>query len=1176
MGHRFSHAFKSLDVDVARDIDAACRRFEVAWRAEQPLTIETAIVTFARRENLAELIRELTRLERELRTMRGEQPRAEEYACRFPEFMVAIAEAFADDGPDGMPASDSGSLREEATIGYTPARAEDGTDDQSDINSRRGSASPRDDATCAPGDPRTKPRDRGSAGDDAGPVRYFGHYLLEKELARGGMGVVFKARQVNLNRTVALKIILAGQLASETEVKRFYLEAEAAANLDHPGIVPIYEVGQHEGQHYFSMGFVDGESLSHRIASGPLAPRTAAGLMKEVADAVQYAHDRGVIHRDLKPANVLLDARGRPRVTDFGLAKKLDAEASGLTGSGQIMGTPSYMPPEQAGGKWGEVGPAADIYSLGATLYALLTARPPFQAATPMDTVIQVISEEPVPPRRLNASIPIDLETICLKCLQKEPSKRYASVAALAEDLRRNLDGEPIVARPVTAIERTWRWCRRKPVVAGLSASVLALLLVVSIGSIAAAWKFRRETQAKSQLLRGSYLTQAEAKRNSGIAGSRLEGLDALAKAAAIRPGSDLRDQAIACMVQPDLRRIRTIGADKRLTNFGVALDPTFEHYAFSDAAGTLFVHRTDDGAEVGRLARASKTGEIWWLRFSPDGQYLFAKDKMQNCRILQWRTGRVIVDIATRLASPGGCFTPDGKSVAIGEINASVGIYDLETGQQRKRFKVPAQPNQCVFDPTGARLAITSDQGTSIDIVNVTSDAREQFLANATAGSSSGIAWSSDGKRLAVGYADGTCSIWDVATRRTTVTMKGHENLVISTAFSADGRFVITACWDGTVRMWNADSGRQEVSLSGGEFLIDATRTRIGVVDPPGVVICELSAAPELRHFEVPDHGNAIGFSPDDRLLGIATTNFGVLFHNPDTGEAVGGIPVPGINDFAFRPGDGSLTTISGNLSSPRASLMSWRFQVQDPGDGAPRLAIGPLGALASIVPHDSGKVAWDRSGETLAFIDGSRSEAVIIQPSNPGVEVRFPHHPRINNIALSPDAQLLAAGVRRGDAVKVWSTATRQVVFQETNSGPNPLVGFASVAFSPDGRSLLVCVDSHYRLLERTSWKTIWSFPRVRVMGSLGLGVFTPDSQIVALTSDERLIRLVHPPSGETLATLIPPVREPLNLICFSHDGSRLATFGTRTILIWDLKSIRRRLAEINLDWKSPDRPG
>jgi hypothetical protein len=311
-------------------------------------------------------------------------------------------------------------------------------------------------------------------------------------------------------------MILAGQLANDTDVKRFYTEAEAAANLDHPGIVPIFEVGQHEGQHYFSMGFVEGQSLLQRLTEGPLPPREAAEVMVKVAEAVEYAHCRGVIHRDLKPGNILLDCNCNPRVTDFGLAKKVQSD-SGLTGSGQIMGTPSYMPPEQAGGKHGDVGPAADVYALGATLYCMVAGRPPFQAATAMDTVLMVMSQEPVPPCRLNVSVPRDLETIILKCLEKEPKRRYGSAAALAEDLQRFLDGDPIVARPATAFERAVKWARRRPAIAtllgmvalgwmlpsplaGEGQAITALLglvvLVMAVGLAGVLWQWRQAVRA--------------------------------------------------------------------------------------------------------------------------------------------------------------------------------------------------------------------------------------------------------------------------------------------------------------------------------------------------------------------------------------------------------------------------------------------------------------------------------------------------------------------------------------------------------------------------------------------------------------------------------------------------------------------------------------------------------
>jgi WD40 repeat protein/tRNA A-37 threonylcarbamoyl transferase component Bud32 len=321
----------------------------------------------------------------------------------------------------------------------------------------------------------------------AGPgsrVEYFGDYHLLEEIGRGGMGVVYKARQESLNRTVALKMILTGQLANEGDIKRFRAEAEAAAKLDHPGIVPVFEVGQYEGHQYFSMAFVEGESLAHKLAQGLPSPREAAELTRKVAEAVAYAHVEGVVHRDLKPANILIDKNGQPRLTDFGLAKRVEGD-SNLTQTGQILGTPSYMPPEQASGKGDAVGPLSDVYSLGAILYCLLTGRPPFQAATALDTLLQVLEKEPVSPRQLNSTVPRDLETICLKCLEKEPRKRYSSARELGADLDRYLIGQPILARPASRSERAVKWMRRKPAAASLvGVSAVAALCLVVLGIV--------------------------------------------------------------------------------------------------------------------------------------------------------------------------------------------------------------------------------------------------------------------------------------------------------------------------------------------------------------------------------------------------------------------------------------------------------------------------------------------------------------------------------------------------------------------------------------------------------------------------------------------------------------------------------------------------------------------
>ncbi len=339
---------------------------------------------------------------------------------------------------------------------------------------------PAIDATTLPG--KSKP-DRGWLGTDARDPR-FGDYELMEEIARGGMGVVYKARQTKLKRTVALKMILAGCLASDDEIRRFYSEAESAACLEHSGIVPIYEVGQVGEQHFFSMALVEGTNLAKVLQQGPLKPDRAADYVGQIADAIAYAHAHNVIHRDLKPANVLLDENDRVKVTDFGLAKQTQLDTQ-LTATGQIMGTPGYMPPEQASGKLAQVDQTSDVYSMGAVLYCLLTGRPPFQAATPVETLVQVLEQDPVPPRVLVPGIPRDLETICLKCLHKEQHRRYSSAAELAAEINRFENGLPILARRVSGLERTIRWMKQQSQPLWVSTLTgLAVTMCLAIGLV--------------------------------------------------------------------------------------------------------------------------------------------------------------------------------------------------------------------------------------------------------------------------------------------------------------------------------------------------------------------------------------------------------------------------------------------------------------------------------------------------------------------------------------------------------------------------------------------------------------------------------------------------------------------------------------------------------------------
>jgi WD40 repeat protein/tetratricopeptide (TPR) repeat protein len=654
-----------LDIELVRRIDAVCRRFEADWRDGKHPRVDDFLTDLPAEARPA-LRAELEALVRELGNDAGPQEPMATAAQPVPTATVRAGDPatldFAGDRPPIHEPTEAAtrSIHDEATIAG-PSAAPHGKEPSSPIR-----------------------------------VRYFGDYELLREIARGGMGVVYRARQVSLNRPVALKMILAGQLASDDDVKRFYLEAEAAANLDHPGIVPIYEIGAHEGQHFFSMGFVEGTSLAAKVVNGPLPSREAATLTMRVAEAVQYAHEKGVIHRDLKPANVLLDAQGHPKVTDFGLAKKLQAD-SGLTHTGQVMGTPSYMPPEQAEGK--SVGPSADVYALGAILYCLLTGRPPFQAATPMDTLLQVVGQEPVPVRQLNATVPRDLETIGSKCLQKEPGKRYDSAAALAEDLRRYLVGEPIAARPVGTAERAWRWCRRNPAVAALLTTIGLVLVGVTMGSVALASYFRRQEAVQRDLVNDK--TEL-ARRNQKLADD-----NATARKTAERA---LRQAEITLVDMESSRGHQA--CDQGNPALAVLWFAKAAQQATSDLgrqASNRILARNwsrDVVVPVGAFALGEAPVK---MEFRPRGDLLLLRTGTRFF-VWDWRREQALPWADGKLPVGAACWSPDGARLALGLPGGEVQIRSVPDGTILSTLNHMGRVSALAYSPNGRYLASASD----------------------------------------------------------------------------------------------------------------------------------------------------------------------------------------------------------------------------------------------------------------------------------------------------------------------------------------------------------------------------------------------------------------------------------------------------------------------------------
>jgi WD40 repeat protein len=1012
-----------------------------------------------------------------------------------------------------------------------------------------------------------------SGSSPAEVFRRFGDYEILREIARGGMGVIFLARQVSLNRPVALKMILAGQLADETDVKRFHTEAESAANLDHPGIVPIFEVGQHDGQHFFSMAFIEGNSLAQRLADGPLPAREAADLIRQVSAAIEYAHSRGVIHRDLKPANILLERSGKPRVTDFGLAKKLEAD-SGLTGSGQIMGTPSYMPPEQANGRPADVGPAADVYALGATLYALITGRPPFQAATAMDTMLLVVNDEPVPPRRLNPSIPRDLETICLTCLRKEPSKRYASAALLSDDLTRFLSGESINARPSSRLEKSVKWARRRPAIAGLS---MATLLATAVGIAGIAWQWhtanvQREIAEKNAKI--AKLNEEKAEESARLATEKAEALrrrdyvsrvnlayqecldNNVSRAIELLDGcpADLRGwewQYVNRQCHLDLRTFR----EPAPAVLAVAFTPDGRRMAsgtgsfVGSGAGDLVVRDLETGNEV--FAARNLAGGVHAVAFSPDGhelavgygQTLAFHDSASGQERFHRTTGPNTIDSLA--------FSPDGKRIVTG-AGGSPGyakVWDVATGTAIGD-PIPGYGGNIAsvsVSPDGQQVAVGS--AGRIDIWKL--DTHESVRVLKTSDSIVyAVAFSPDGRFIAAGGLDRIVRLWDRATGVEIRQFVGHEGFVRGLAFSSDGKYLATCAEDKSIRLWSVDSDRELRAFHGHSHYVlgvafspDSHRIVSGSLDQT----IKLWFATPSPQFTMRDHTGwvtSVAFSPDGRQVASGAGNYNSVNAlknwDPVTGEEIRSFPigVVAIDALTYSKDGRSLAT----------SLWGGFVLIWDVAKGNVRLVLrgGTQGA------YEPANIAFSPDGRLIALGDDDGSVKIWDALSGRPVQTLKGFTSHANGVAFSPDGKRLAAG-SEDTTIRIWDTPT----WKETHLLKGHTLRVASVAFSPDGRLVASVGGVSVRGGEAKLWdvETSELIHDLRGHTDTVSGVaFSPDGRRLATASDDRTIKLWDPSTGNDVFSLRGHTGGVL-CVAFSPDGERIASGGIdRTAKVWD----------------------
>ena len=1023
-------------------------------------------------------------------------------------------------------------------------------------------------------------------------IRVFGDYESLEEIAQGGMGVVYKARQKSLNRTVAVKMVLAGPQASDSAVRRFRAEAEAVAQLQHPAIVSIYEVGEHERQPYFSMEYVAGPSLAELARRNPLPAREAAEYIRQSATAVQFAHEHGVLHRDLKPSNLLLDASGRVRITDFGLAKHL-ADDDRLTTTGEVLGTPSYMAPEQARGDHSHVGPAADVYSLGAVLYEMLTGRAPFRAATAVETLRQVQDADPVSVRRLNTSVPRDMETIALRCLQKRPADRYRTAAELAGDLGRYLRGEPIVARPIGPAARLWRWCRRKPVVAGLSAAVLVLAVAVTLVSVVAAvWlrderntirdqnetirqEVHRALTAESaerqfkeryrEALWQSYRSQAQAVRASGQVGRRFAALEALRQAAAIRPADSLRDEAITCLTLSDLKRVGDWPAG---TPFGsesaMDIDGALAHVAGMEGEGEVIVRRVYDGGQVARLPALSK--QVDFIRFAPDGRRIAVLYRGGRLVVRTIADGEVLLDVRGRFHRNGLEFSPDGAELAAARVDHAVDLYDLASGNSIARLECPSPAWHARFHPRYPRtkqIAVCTGKAREVALWTLGNGPPAKYVQFPAR--IHDIGWDKEGRRLVAAGDDSDVHVYDTINGEHSSLPEGHSFIVSGVAMNPRLPIVATHGQDGQTFLWDLDGKHVVLRLEGLIVRWSDDGRRLALRGGPHAGIWEWEPAREsqLFHFTKRSRNKVprTTFHPRLPLLASAGPD-GVRLWQTPSGRFLGQVGEAHTYDVAFNPRDGALFVNDVN------GLATWPVTLKSSPGAAGRLRIGPPRRLELPADDDELRsIAIDAAGKTLVTTRPIGPEALVVDLRTGGVK-RLPTLPYVRFVAIDGGGRYAAFGTNdNGRGLDVWDLKS----FEHVVTLPSP--GSTWPQFSGDGTWLAGSNPTEHRIWEVGTWREVMTVPRAED-DAHGLIAFFPGGRVAALTKSRWVVQLVDLSSRRVLANLEaaqgPPLLDDLDI---SPDGSLLAVAqGNGGVRLWDLALIGRQLTEMGHRFEVP----
>lgn len=987
------------------------------------------------------------------------------------------------------------------------------------------------------------------AQESTAPSRLFGDYELLDEIARGGMGVVFRARQRSLNRTVALKMMLGGEWASTEEMMRFQIEAAAAASLEHPNIVPIYEFGHHEGQAFFSMKLIEGGTVASRLSHFAGNPTASVKLMVKIARAVHYAHQRSILHRDLKPDNILLDARGEPHITDFGLARRIRESEHGLTRTGAVLGTLSYMAPEQASGQHRHLTVAADVFSLGAILYELLTGRPPFRGETPLGTLRQLLEQEPLPPTVLSRHVDRDLETICLKALHKNPQRRYASAEALADDLERWLRHEPILARPLGPAERLLRFAARRKALTALIGVVVLSVAALTAMELRASARLR---VALRQARRHLYAVQIQQAQQALDQGHLERALELLREQVPERGQEDLRGFEWYHLFHLGQRDLVLRG--HRGPVRAVAFSPDGRTLATGSGDGIVRLWERQGGRLMRSLS--GHRGPVLGVAFAPRGGLLLSAGADGTVRLWEPSEARSLAV----LPGPGGsihdlALSSDGRLLAaVSDDNSEALLWELDGTTARERTRLRGHQEgvlSVAISPRGDLVATGGFDGT-LQLWSPTGEARAQLLHNKEAIFS--LAFSPDGRLLAAGMHAQTVALFDLEQMAPRIQLPPQPGRIFALAFSADGTLLVTGCETGAVTLWDAATGQRRQALPGHPGAVWSV-----AISPDGQTLATASGDETVKLWHLPDgkpvpnpHSpgqpsvraplgghtswvQALAFHPDGRVLATGGADGALALWETATSRMLLSVATAGggerIRSLAFSPNGGRLA-VAGDDRTVHLYRLQGAGLEELPGlrghlGPVRSVAYAPTGALLATGGDDRTVRLWDaRNGNELAVFRG--------------------HTHWVYVVAFSPDSRYLVSG-GHDTTLRLWDVATRtELKTAKEHGGP-----IYAVAFSPNGQ-----------MLATASWDwsvRLWALPELVPLRLLRghtdrvFGVaFTPDGRSLLSVSQDGSVRAWDPDSGQERAVFRSDLGQ-LRALALSPNGEVLALGAKQAAALW-----------------------